>query len=242
MPTIVTGIKTLLDLASANKKCSKSLTRQNTGTGSSINNPSVNCDKFNKSSYTWRGYEGFHKCMGYGNRKHGFESCIKKKWTVGMGDLSSVLLNSGEIVYIIGFIASNKKLSLLKFMSALLCFFALPRANTRNHFQHVDASQLPLQKWLLFPNSVAQIKLLNKYSGSLQIYPLLIPCFRVQLGYKRSDAFILSKNSVLALADIGIINKKLVNDLRYCSIEKVTNPILLFISSFLGILPNYNGD
>lgn len=70
----------------------------------------------------------------------------------------------------------------------------------------------------------------------------MILCFEAQLAYEGPNAFILSKNLVSALADTGIIDKKLAEDLRCHWVEEVTNPILPFISSPLGLVPKHNGD
>ena len=69
----------------------------------------------------------------------------------------------------------------------------------------------------------------------------MIFCFGAQFGYKGTNAFILLKNLALALADTGIIDKKLAEDVRCRRVEEVTNPILLFISSPLGLVPKHDG-
>ncbi len=65
--------------------------------------------------------------------------------------------------------------------------------------------------------------------------------FGAQLGYEGLNAFILSKNLASALADTGIIDKKLAEDLRCRRVEEVTNPTLPFISSPLGLVPKHDG-
>ncbi len=65
--------------------------------------------------------------------------------------------------------------------------------------------------------------------------------FGAQLDYEGPNTFILSKNLMSALADTGIIDKKLAEDLRCRQVEKVTNPTLPFISSPLGLVPKHDG-
>lgn len=64
--------------------------------------------------------------------------------------------------------------------------------------------------------------------------------FGAQLGYEGPDTFILSKNLASALADTGIIDKNLADDLRCHRVEEVTNPTLPFISSPLGLVPKHD--
>lgn len=54
---------------------------------------------------------------------------------------------------------------------------------------------------------------------------LMIRCLVVELGYKDSDDFILSKNLVSALMETEIIEKKLVNDFRNSKVEEVADII-----------------
>ncbi len=79
MPTTVISMNSLLGLASAKRKRSKSPARRSAKTGSSTNNPSFMCDAFNKGSCTWGGCERSDKCKGCGSREHGVGSCSKKK-------------------------------------------------------------------------------------------------------------------------------------------------------------------
>ena len=78
-PMTIIGMNSLLDLASAKRKYSKSLAYWSAKTESATNNLSVMCDAFNKGSCTWGRYERLHKCRGCGSRKHGVGCCIKKK-------------------------------------------------------------------------------------------------------------------------------------------------------------------
>lgn len=149
-------------------------------------------------------------------------------------------MNGGEIVYIASSIAINDDFSLLKFRNVFLCLPAPPRPNTTNCFQLVDALRLPLQNSPSPLKPVAWTKLFNSYPGSIQIHLPIILSFGAQLGYEGPDAFILLKNLASALADIGIIVKKLDDDLRCRQVEEVTNLILPFISSSLGLVPKHD--
>lgn len=79
MSTTVIGINSLLGLALAKKKYSKSPICWSVKTGSSTNNQSVICDAFNKDSYTWEGSERLHKYRGCGSREHVVGNYTKKK-------------------------------------------------------------------------------------------------------------------------------------------------------------------
>lgn len=69
----------------------------------------------------------------------------------------------------------------------------------------------------------------------------MILCFGAQLGYEGPDVFILSQNLALALVDTGIIDKKLVENLKNSPAEEVANPIPPFISFPLGLVPKHDG-
>lgn len=125
-------------------------------------------------------------------------------------------------------------------MNAFLFLPATPRLYITNRFKFIDVL------WLTFYNSPspfkpsAWVKLLNIYLDPLQIYLLMILYFGALFSYKSSKVFILSKNLALALVYTKIIDMKLKNDLKSCKVEEVSNPTLLFFSSFLDLIPKYN--
>lgn len=162
-----------------------------------------------------------YKSRGCRDRKLGIESYIKNKWRVGIGDLDSIFLDGSKIVHIVISIAINDKLSLLQFMNVFSCLLAPPRPNINNRFQLIDVSLSLLQNSSSFLKPATWVELFNRYPDSIQIHLLIIFYFGAQLGYKSPNAFIISKNLASALANTGIIDKKLVNDLKYRHIEKV---------------------
>lgn len=91
---------------------------------------------------------------------------------------------------------------------------APPRSNTTTCFQLLNALQPPLQNFPFLFKSLAWVKLLNSYPGSIQIHLPMILCLGVQLSYKEFKAFILSKNLKPVLVDVQIIDKKLTENLE----------------------------
>lgn len=82
----------------------------------------------------------------------------------------------------------------------------------------------------------------NIYFSYLQIYLPIILCIKAKLGYKSLKICILSKNPILPLINTKIFDIKLVDNLRNCKIKKPFSPILLFISSLIGLVSGYNKD
>lgn len=69
----------------------------------------------------------------------------------------------------------------------------------------------------------------------------MIICFRVELGFKNlTDALIFSKNLLLALVDIEIIDNKLCDNLEFQQVVEVC-PKQPFICSPLGLVFLYDG-
>lgn len=151
-----------------------------------------------------------------------------------------MLVDGGKIVHIASSIVMNYNLSLLKFMNIFPCLLVPPRTNTTNHFQIMDVLRLTFQNFPSLLKLLVQAKLLSTYSGSIQIFLLMILCFAAQLGYKKPKAFILSKNLEPALVDPQIIDKKLAKDLKSQRVEEVAKSISLLISSPLKLVPKYN--
>lgn len=77
-PTTVICISSLLG-SSAKRKLSKSPPHQSARTiGFGFNNPTVNCNSFNKDLCTWERCERQYKCRRYGSKDHGLDECKKK--------------------------------------------------------------------------------------------------------------------------------------------------------------------
>lgn len=224
------------------KKRLKSLTCRSAKTRSPTNNPSVMCDVFDKGSCTWEGCGRSHKCKKCRSKEHEIGNCTKRKWWVNTGGLGGVFVDDDEIVHTASFIAINDDFSLLKFMNVFPCLPISPRPNTTNRFQLVDALQQFLQNSLWPRKSSAYAEPLNTDPSSLQIDLPMILYFRAQLGYKCSEAFILSNNPASALVNTEIIDKKLANDLRIGRVDKVAKPTSLFISSPPKLKPKHDGD
>ncbi len=68
------------------------------------------------------------------------------------------------------------------------------------------------------------------------MYLLMVLQFRVKLGYKGPDAFILLGKLASALEDPTIIEKKLQGDLASSCVTPVYQPSRPFICSLLGLL------
>lgn len=108
---------------------------------------------------------------------------------------------------------------------------ALPRPNTTIYFRVANASRPPLKISPSPFKSSAWASLLSRYPGP-------IPRFGADLRYKVSrDVFILSKNLASALDDLGVIDRKLSEDLILKQVLEVPDP---FISSPLGLVPKHN--
>lgn len=112
------------------------------------------------------------------------------------------MIKRGKIVHIASPIANNDDLSLLKFINIFPYLLPPLRFNITICFQLVNTPQPTLQRLLSLLNPSAWAKLLKDYPGLLQIHLFMILQFGVQLGYKGLiNAFIISKNLVLALVD-----------------------------------------
>lgn len=196
-------------------------------------------DAFIKGLCKYRRFAKLHKCRRYESREYGVGIFTKKKWRVSVRGLNSVLVNGSKIVYIISFITINNDFFMLKFIATFLYLPTLPKPITTNFFQYVDTLQ-PFFQNLSLLLKLSAWKLLNTYSSSLQIYLLITLHFRAQFSYKSVKVFILWKNLVLALVDIKIIDKRLSDNLKIGSIkELVAKSCLLFISSYLGLMPKH---
>lgn len=66
--------------------------------------------------------------------------------------------------------------------------------------------------------------------------------FKIQLGYKRKNIFIILKNLASVLKNPHKIDKKLAINLALNWIARVLQPILLFISLLLRIISNFYDD
>lgn len=70
----------------------------------------------------------------------------------------------------------------------------------------------------------------------------MLLCFGCLLGYTGPEMLILSSNLPTALIDEAVIDKKVAKDLHSRRMMQIINPIRLFISSPLGLVPKHDGD
>lgn len=85
-------------------------------------------------------------------------------------------------------------------------------------------------------------QLFQQYSNQKHcIYLIIFVCFECLLNYTKVDMFMLLANLFFGLIDSLIIDLELAQDFSNGKVMKIEDFAYLFILSFLGFIPQYNG-